>query len=89
MSMFDDAVNSAIKKQWLSRLDATKLITNKFQEFWLFVKGTRQLTKKWQDREKMTKSERAIDRYAKSNNISPYKLRYTWWRVLVKWIYKK
>ena len=75
--------------QWKTRKQAQAIIQAQFEKTWIFKPWTQDLTTYGRNRNSMSQSERAITRVSKSKDIPAYKLKYIWWRVLLKNLYKK
>ena len=74
---------------WKSKKQAIWILQGQFERSGIFKKWTQDLTKYWKVRQNMSEEERAIDRISRARGIPPHKLKYVWWRVLVKNIYKR
>ena len=88
MSIYEEWVRKVIAS-WKTKKQAMWIIQKQFERSWIFKEWTSELTKYGKLRDSMTEEERAISRVDKAKKIPSYKLKYVWWRVLIKNIYKK
>lgn len=88
VSIYESWIKKLIES-WKTRKQAIWIIQSQFEKSGIFKKGTQELTKYWKQRQNMTEEERAIDRVSRAKWIPAHKLKYVWWRVLVKNIYKR
>lgn len=76
-------------EEWKTKKQAEGILQSQFEKSGIFKPWTQELTTYGRYRQNMTQGERAIDRYAKWHKVSPDKLKYVNWRVVIKNIYKK
>lgn len=87
MKIYESWIKKLIEA-WKSKKQAEWIIQAQFEKSWIFKQWTKELTRYWRERDSMTEKERALSRYSRERWVPIYKLKYLWWRVLIKNIYK-